>query len=304
LVDLGGLWLYHMTGGRAFLKNTALPPCRGIGENKYKTRSMLGRHRHTDVLSARVVSLWVNLRRDKFLLSTTRSFLMDFRLLFVLGLGVIIAIIIYPQQNKMQTIRYTGSSAKRILKYWFEEGGIRIWFPRTTEDREKIDAYIKENFDQDLEKAIHGDLDEAKWTTPTGMLAKVILLDQFSRNLFRNTAKAFSQDDMALNISYAAIKDKMDVLVNPTQRCFYYMPFMHSESLLVQERGFQLFTKLEQECKESAEGKLVAEFAKSAKQHLDIIARFNRFPHRNEILGRESTAEEIEFLKQPGNSFK
>ena len=118
------------------------------------------------------------------------------------------------------------------------------------------------------------------------------MLDQFSRNVYRNTPKAFAQDPLALALAQEAIALGKDVELSPTQQSFLYMPFMHSESLLIHERAVELFKAPGMENNYEFEIK-----------HKVIIDRFGRYPHRNEILGRESTAEEIEFLTQPGSSF-
>ena len=128
------------------------------------------------------------------------------------------------------------------------------------------------------------------------MLALVIVLDQFSRNLYRNDARAFAQDDRARAYASEAILRGDDLGFLPVQRQFLYLPYEHSERLADQERAVELMGSLE-----SFEE--TAGLTAWAEKHRDIIRRFGRFPHRNAILGRESTAEEAEFLKNPGSGF-
>ena len=117
------------------------------------------------------------------------------------------------------------------------------------------------------------------------------MLDQFPRNLFRGTARAFSSDPLALAAARSALESGFDRLLSQTERTFMYLPFEHAEDLAAQRRSLALFEALDPDDMEYA------------KRHHDIIARFGRFPHRNAVLGRESTAEEIDFLKQPRSSF-
>jgi len=131
------------------------------------------------------------------------------------------------------------------------------------------------------------------------MLARILLLDQFTRNIFRGTPRAFAGDAQALSLAASLVSAGRDKNLSPWQRCFAYLPFEHSESLLEQERSVALFAALRREVQTGA----FDSACDYVLRHREIIARFGRFPHRNAILGRESTAEEIEFLKQPGSSF-
>ena len=117
------------------------------------------------------------------------------------------------------------------------------------------------------------------------------MLDQFPRNMFRGTPRAFSADSLAFSVAASAIGGGFDRLLAPVERTFLYLPFEHAEDLAVQRRSLALFEALDPNDMEYV------------KRHYEIISRFGRFPHRNAILGRESTAEEAEFLKQPGSSF-
>ena len=123
-------------------------------------------------------------------------------------------------------------------------------------------------------------------------MAEIIVLDQFSRNIYRDQAQAFAYDSLALALAQEAISLQLDAQLSPEQRSFLYMPFMHSESKLMHEYALKLFQRLGNEINLSFE-----------KKHKIIIDRFGRYPHRNEILGRTSTAEELEFLTQPNSSF-
>ncbi len=172
-----------------------------------------------------------------------------------------------------------------VLRFWFEESPPKAWFTRD----EHFDAEIRKRFG-----ALHATLIEkvpaAVTKTPLGALATVIVLDQFSRNLFRNSPRAFDADATALALAQEAIDAGFDRELSVPQRIFLYMPFQHSEDRAVQARSIELFEALGD-----------AKSLDYAHQHRDIIERFGRFPHRNRTLGRESTPEEIEFLKtHPG----
>ena len=176
---------------------------------------------------------------------------------------------------------------EEILNFWFKECKPEQWFKKN----EDFDQMIENRFSIAIENAIAGNL--GNWEeSETGCLALIILLDQFTRNVFRDTPRAFAGDKRALALSQLCC-DK-DYLTNPDvqRRQFMLMPMMHSENLAVQDAALPLFKKY-------ASGKDY----EYAEKHRDIIARFGRFPHRNVILGRKSTNEELEFLKQPGSSF-
>jgi uncharacterized protein (DUF924 family) len=128
--------------------------------------------------------------------------------------------------------------------------------------------------------------------TPHGRLAEIIVLDQFSRNLFRDSPKAFAQDGMALALAQEAVRTGADAQLSAQERVFLYMPYMHSESPAIHETAVQLFTG------NGIQGNLDFEL-----KHKAIIERFGRYPHRNALLGRNSTPEELAFLSQPGSSF-
>jgi uncharacterized protein (DUF924 family) len=174
-----------------------------------------------------------------------------------------------------------------LIAYWFSPEVKQKWFAGGPE----LDAELAEKFGPWLEQAKAGGLRE--WAEePESALALIILLDQIPRNIHRGTPDAFACDSEALELTKASLVRDFDGRLPAEMRHFLYMPLMHSEDLGDQQRGVELFEALGQE-----------EALDYMKRHRDVIARFGRFPHRNAILGRQSTEEEIEFLKQPGSSF-
>lgn len=172
-------------------------------------------------------------------------------------------------------------SEHEILYFWFEELGESRWF----ENHPETDDLIRSRFQGLLESASKGEL--FKWrSTPEGRLAEIIVLDQFSRNIYRGSGEAFKNDSMALVLSQEMISLKQDLLLEIGQRAFAYMPFMHSESKAIHEQAVKLF---------SVPG--LEDNYKFEILHKEIIDRFGRYPHRNAVLGRTSTPEESEFLK-------
>ena len=177
----------------------------------------------------------------------------------------------------------TIASAEEVIAFWRDAGQDR-WFKPDA----GFDAQIRERFLDTHEAAAAGRLDEWQQTAD-GTLALLILLDQFPRNMFRGTPRAFATDSKALKIAEGAVENGRDRKVEASMRSFFYLPFMHSERLGDQERGLALYQELGN-----------AEALKYAELHLDAIRRFGRFPHRNEILGRQSTPEEIAYLEGGG----
>jgi uncharacterized protein (DUF924 family) len=172
-----------------------------------------------------------------------------------------------------------------IVDFWRDAGPER-WFAKD----EDFDATIRQRFGDVYEQAAAGERD-AWIDEPTGALALVILLDQFPRNLFRNSPQAFATDAKALDIARTALKRRDDQVVGEDLNAFLAMPLMHSENLADQEACVAWMDEI------GGEGN-----RKAAVEHRDIIARFGRFPHRNATLGREPTAEELEFLAAGGFS--
>jgi uncharacterized protein (DUF924 family) len=173
--------------------------------------------------------------------------------------------------------------AREVVRFWTDAGPGR-WF----EKDDAFDAEIRRRFLATHEQAAAGQL--AGWeATATGALALLILLDQFPRNMFRGSARAFATDAQARAVTAAALLRGFDGQVPANMRAFFYLPFEHSEDMADQERGLALYT---------AAGD--ADGLKWAKIHYDIIRRFGRFPHRNAVLGRATTAEEQAFLDDGG----
>ncbi|MCB0385833.1 MAG: DUF924 domain-containing protein [Bdellovibrionales bacterium] len=174
-----------------------------------------------------------------------------------------------------------------VLTFWFEELTPKNWWVKDT----TIDALIKDRFLLVHKAAAEGRLFEWR-KSPEGRLAEVIVLDQFSRNMFRNTPQSFAFDGLALKCARLAVESGDDRILPVDRRSFFYMPFMHSEDPKAHEEAVRLFSQ------PGLEGGLDFEY-----KHKAIIDRFGRYPHRNEILGRVSTPEEIEFLKGPNSGF-
>lgn len=192
---------------------------------------------------------------------------------------------------------------EEILRFWFgpPDGdpfvNQSMWWKKDA----NLDRTIQDRFGEDLEAATRGEYDD--WAgEPRKALALIVLLDQFSRNIHRGTPRSFAQDEKALRLTLEGIERGQDEALSPVERHFFYMPLMHSEDLDIQKRAVAMFARLAdsapREQRENFENAL--DFA---ERHRAIVERFGRFPHRNEILDRPSTPEEIEFLKQPGSSF-
>ena len=182
----------------------------------------------------------------------------------------------------------------RVLEFWFDPNNsdtygedLKKWWKKDPAFDEEVAARFRDDFERAETGALDGLADD-----PPGCLALVILLDQFPRNMFRHTPRAFGTDAKALAISDKAIERGFEQTLIPAERAFLYMPWQHAESLHIQERSVRLFEALD-----------FGNMLDFAVRHRDVITRFGRFPHRNAIVGRESTAEEREFLKLPGSSF-
>lgn len=174
---------------------------------------------------------------------------------------------------------------RHVLDFWFSLEPAQWW----VSDNE-FDKTITDKFSDILQQAIAGELFEWRQSVK-GRLAEVIVLDQFSRNIYRNAPQAFSQDAQALTLVQEAINQSIDKQLTEQQRHFFYLPFMHSESKLIHDVAVELFKTVN-------DNALEFEY-----KHKRIIDRFGRYPHRNEILGRISTAEELAFLQEPDSSF-
>ena len=193
-----------------------------------------------------------------------------------------------------------------LLDWWFGNSGSarevaaqkgRLWFGK----RDSQDLEAQKRFGDWVEQALAGGLTE--WMQhPEGWLALVLLLDQIPRMIFRDTPKAFSGDLRAQKLVAQGIAADFDRQLQPIQRVFIYLVFEHSEDLAVQNEGVSRYIELVAQQPEGDRA-LFADYLDYAERHQRVIAQFGRFPHRNAVLGRESTAEEIEFLSGPGSRF-
>ena len=174
-----------------------------------------------------------------------------------------------------------------VINFWFNPETQPYWFAKNNQ----FDQQLRERFTAVFTQARQGEL-WAWRNTAEGRLAEIIVLDQFSRNIFRDTPLAFAQDLVALVLAQESITLRLDLQLSLEQRAFLYMPFMHSESKLIHQQALQLFENLANPISLDFEEK-----------HKSIIDRFGRYPHRNAILGRTSTAEELAFLTQADSHF-
>jgi len=169
-----------------------------------------------------------------------------------------------------------------ILAYWFDEIGPDLWWTRSDETDETIRARFRDLWSEWRSRTPESFLSSARDT-----LAGVILFDQFSRNMFRDSAEAFSTDPLALAIARGAVEKRLDETLSRDERSFLYLPFMHSEDLDDQQRSLLLFTALG-----------IQNSLDFAHKHHDIVARFGRFPHRNAVLGRAMRPGEAEAARE------
>ncbi len=183
--------------------------------------------------------------------------------------------------------KYGKAMYQAILDFWFQEIEQSQWWVKDI----VFDRLIKERFGQIHKNAVSCELFEWR-QTPKGRLAEIIVLDQFSRNIYRETPLSFASDAQALALSQEAISVKADLELSDIENSFLYMPYMHSESLDIHDIALNLYKNNDIKTNYDFE-----------VQHKKIIERFGRYPHRNHILGRISTPEEIEFLKKTGSSF-
>ena len=195
-----------------------------------------------------------------------------------------------------------------ILSFWFgdlrenelpNEEKRNSWWVKS----ERFDNLIKRKFEKYVLLAEKDDL--SHWLkTPLGTLAFIVVTDQFPRNIYRDTPEAFSRDPIALRACIDGMKKEFDKDLHPVHRTFFYLPLMHSEDLEMQRLSVEKYSALENEYAGNAKiRETLACSTDFAGQHFNIIKRFRRYPHRNAALGRKSTVEEIEFLKEPGSSF-
>ena len=193
-----------------------------------------------------------------------------------------------------------------VLDFWFGPAGSatdiaqrqrKLWFGKSA----VLDQAVAERFAMTLVDATASRLDH--WSgTPQGRLALVIVFDQFPHHIHRNLPQAFASDAQALALSLDALAAGEDLQLTPIERVFLYLPLEHAESIDMQARSVSLYEQLAHQAA-AEERALFDDFLRYAQRHHDVVARFGRFPHRNTILDRVSTPEEIEFLKQPGSRF-
>lgn len=183
----------------------------------------------------------------------------------------------------------TNDTKQEIIHFWFVETDSALWFQKN----EDFDALIRQRFLSIHDQAKDGLYDP--WGDDAqGALALCIVLDQFSRNMFRGTSKAFETDSKALSIAKQAVNKGLDQALTPEQKTFLYLPFEHSENLEDQKRSVKLFEGMKE---------IQPVTYDYALQHLKVIEKFGRFPHRNAALGRKNTPEEDQYLEQPGSGF-
>lgn len=176
---------------------------------------------------------------------------------------------------------------KDVLDFWFHTLSPADWWKKD----DALDQQISQQFMGLHRKATLGELHEWRYSA-LGALAEVILLDQFSRNIFRGKRESFAYDGMALVLAQMALHQGFDRAVSPSERAFFFMPFMHSESMVIHSHAKKLFQQPGMETYYDFE-----------QQHAAIIEHFGRYPHRNAILGRPSTSEEQDFLERPSPAF-
>lgn len=188
---------------------------------------------------------------------------------------------------------------KDVLDFWFAPPGDpehnrtrAVWFKKD----DAFDAEIRNRFGEAIDQALAGAL--AGWrATADGAVAEIVVLDQFTRNAFRNTARAFAGDTQALHLARKLVASGADRALPGVHRQFVYLPFEHAEDLAAQEESLRLFRGL------ANDDPALADLLTWAERHHAVVARFGRFPHRNGLLGRTSTPEEEAFLREPGSSF-
>ncbi|MEV4780336.1 DUF924 family protein [Burkholderia sp. LMU1-1-1.1] len=199
--------------------------------------------------------------------------------------------------------------AQAVFDFWFQPGPgqpadapRREWFQKDDD----FDREISRRFGALIDQALAGGLLEWDAEGPQSQLARILVLDQFTRNVHRGTPKAFAGDALALQAAQAMVDAGQDVALPPLRRAFVYLPFEHAEDMAMQELAVALYTGMENEERDvvsEATLKGIAGMCDYAQRHREVIRRFGRFPHRNAILGRPSTAEEQAYLQQPGSGF-
>ncbi|MYM69392.1 DUF924 family protein [Pseudoduganella sp. FT55W] len=190
------------------------------------------------------------------------------------------------------------AQAQAVFDFWFAgtDAQRRVWFQKD----DAFDREIEQRFGDEIAQALEGGLRQWDAEGPQAALARILLLDQFCRNVHRGTPLAFAGDHLALQAALDMIEAGDDQLLPPLQRAFVYLPLEHAEDMAMQEQAVALFTGL---AETGAGNQGLAGMLDFAKRHREVIHRFGRFPHRNAILDRPSTPAELAFLKQPGSGF-
>ncbi len=198
------------------------------------------------------------------------------------------------------------ATPEAVLDFWFGAPGAaadiaarqsKLWFGKSAAN----DQLVTERFAETLVAAGRGELDG--WNgSPRGRLALIVVLDQFPHHIHRNHGLSFAYDAQSLAIALDMIQRGEDARIAPIERVFAYLPLEHAETMAMQDLSVAQYEKLAAEASPAEQG-LFEGFLDYARKHRDVVARFGRFPHRNELLGRPSTPDEIEFLKQPGSRF-
>ena len=193
----------------------------------------------------------------------------------------------------------SAATPDEVLEFWFgtpETADLEATRERWFRKDPAFDREIAERFGNLMEQALRDELHDWAWQ-PGPALARILLLDQFTRNALRDTPRAFAGDALALAAAREMVRSGQDLQLQPLRQVFIYLPFEHAEDLQAQEEALRLFGRL------AEEAPALAGYADYARRHHEVIARFGRFPHRNLLLGRASTPEEAQFLKQPGSGF-
>ncbi|MYM29188.1 DUF924 family protein [Duganella sp. CY15W] len=201
------------------------------------------------------------------------------------------------------------AQAQAVFDFWFQpaqgqaaDAPRREWFQKD----EAFDREIAQRFGAQIEQALEGGLHQWDAEGPQAALARILVLDQFCRNVYRGTPLSFAGDHQALQAALDMIDAGEDKALPPLQRAFVYLPLEHAENMAMQEQSVALFMRMadaERNTASAATSQGIAGMLDYAQRHREVIRRFGRFPHRNDILGRESTPEEVAFLKQPGSGF-
>jgi len=200
--------------------------------------------------------------------------------------------------------------ARKVRDFWFGKTPLaaeqlprrmELWFGAKPELQRHVDETLRSRFGELVERALAGDL--AQWADgPRRRLSLILLLDQFPRNIFRGTPRAFAGDEHALTLALTGMQSVADAALNPVERIFFYMPLQHAESLEVQDESVAAYRRLAEEAPDAVRA-VFKGCVDYAERHRVVIQRFGRFPHRNKILGRESTPEEIAWLASGGETF-